>query len=175
MHGAFQWFGSCPSLQSVCKSDLGQVISHFYPSAVPHSTAVLQNLRKHFWAMSVPARTGSHACHCHVAIDIDHMYPLESIQAFFHWKLAFFWIWHTMEKAPKCECISPKTQLGTGSSMLAYRKHFSLCSERIRLNPLALIPAAMVSPSLLLETGKIVICEKIIKNTDLPIHSGGKY
>lgn len=55
------------------------------------------------------------------------------------------------------------------------KTHFSLYSEGIRLNPLALIPAAMVSPSLILEIGKIVICEKLIKNTDLPIHSSAEY
>lgn len=41
MHGTFQLFGSRPSLQSVCKSDLVQVLSHFNPSAGPHSMAVL--------------------------------------------------------------------------------------------------------------------------------------
>lgn len=33
----------------------------------------------------------------------------------------------------------------------------------------------MVSLSLLLEIEKIVICEKPIKNTDLPIHSSAEY
>lgn len=33
----------------------------------------------------------------------------------------------------------------------------------------------MVFPSLLLEIGKIVIREKPIKNTDLPIHAGVEY
>lgn len=126
MHGAFQLFGSHPSLQSVFKSDLGQVISHFYPSAGPHSMAVLQTLTKHFWAMSAPARTWSHACNCHNAIDIDFMYPLESILGFFYWKLAFFWIWQTMGKALESACMSPKTQLCNGSSMLAYVRPISV-------------------------------------------------
>lgn len=48
---------------------------------------------------------------------------------------------------------------------------------RIRLNPLALIPAAMFSPlPSYWRLGRLIaICEKAVKNTELPMHSGAKY
>lgn len=112
---------------------------------------------KHFWVISIPARTWSNAYNwLYVSFGINtELFPL---------KISILLNMTSNRKSFQvCMHISKNPAWHWQQYVSICKTHFSLCPEKVRLNPLALIPAAIVSPSLLLEMGKIVIV-KIVES-----------